>query len=367
MDIGLVHTNLIYSRGAERQLCELAYNLNKMGNDITLYTFEKKADYIFDSLLENVDIVSLDKSWHINSNNMLVSGVNVPRWYKMTKELSNKIGDHDVLNLHNTPSNWVSHFTDIKTVWTCNEPPFLSQGSQGFAKYILAPYRKFDDHLTDVDLICVLDERMKSIVSNLFSNPIKPIGSGATLIRPISHINDGFINVISVGPVIPQRRLYDIVKAFSLLNLKNVKIHFVGNIKDKVYYDKIVNLANNHDLNVIFHGVLSNEELYKLYDIADLSIMASETQPWGIFPLETFLGNIPTITSNQIGINEFIPNDDFVFKMGNIDELSNKISSIIENYEDYQKKVEKISIEINRNYSWKGYSNRFYKILKEIS
>ena len=120
MDIGLVHTNLIYNRGAEKQVCELGYYLNKMGNNVTFYTFEKKDDYIFDYLLKDIEIVSLDKPWHINSTNILFSSANIPRWYKMVKDLSKKIDNHDILNLNNTPSNWVSTCVDDKTVWSCN-------------------------------------------------------------------------------------------------------------------------------------------------------------------------------------------------------------------------------------------------------
>jgi glycosyltransferase involved in cell wall biosynthesis len=93
--------------------------------------------------------------------------------------------------------------------------------------------------------------------------------------------------------------------------------------------------------------------------------MASEKQPWGIFPLETFLGNIPTLTSNQTGINEFVSNNDFIFKTGDIRDLSEKIFSVLNNPEFYQKKVEKISNEIDNNFSWKGYSKRFYNLLEE--
>ena len=62
MDIGIVHPELIYPRGAEKQVCKLSYYLNKMGHDITIYTFEKEDNYIFDSYLENVKIVSLVKN-----------------------------------------------------------------------------------------------------------------------------------------------------------------------------------------------------------------------------------------------------------------------------------------------------------------
>ena len=50
MDIAIIHPQLIYLRGAEKQVCKLSYNLNKMGHDVTIYTFEKKENYGFDSV-----------------------------------------------------------------------------------------------------------------------------------------------------------------------------------------------------------------------------------------------------------------------------------------------------------------------------
>ncbi len=67
MDIGIVQPELIYLRGAEKQVCKLGYYLTKMGHEVTIYTFEKKENYGFDSSLENVNIVSLDTKWFINS------------------------------------------------------------------------------------------------------------------------------------------------------------------------------------------------------------------------------------------------------------------------------------------------------------
>lgn len=368
MDIGLVHPQLVFPRGAEKQICELAFHLNEMGNDITLYVFEEdKENFPLKNLLENINVVSLDKSWHIETDNLIKSSVNIPRWYKMTKELSEKLDNHEVLNLHNTPANWISKFTDIPSVWTCNEPAYLNASNVKLAS-LLKPYRVLDNRLTQAELICVLDERMKGIVGNMYNNDIEIIGSGSGLLRPIEHVDDDFINIICVGPIIHQRRVFDIVKACSIVNNPKIKIHFVGKIMDENLYKEMTDFINSKcNFEVIFHGFTSDDELYEIWDIADLAIMASETQPWGIFPLEAILGNIPTITSSQIGINEFIDNDEFIYEMGNVNELASKIEEIISNYDYFKEKTLKLSKVVDENYSWKGYSKRVYNILKEVS
>ena len=58
MDIGIVHPELIYPRGAEKQVCKLCYYLNKMGHDVTVYTFEKEGTYRL------IDYLKMSISFH---------------------------------------------------------------------------------------------------------------------------------------------------------------------------------------------------------------------------------------------------------------------------------------------------------------
>ena len=39
--------------GAEKQVCKLSYYLDKMGHDVTIYTFEKEENCVFNPLLKN--------------------------------------------------------------------------------------------------------------------------------------------------------------------------------------------------------------------------------------------------------------------------------------------------------------------------
>ena len=118
MDIGIVHPELIYPRGAEKQVCKLSYHLNKMGHEITIYTFEKKNNYLFDPLLKNIDVISLNKKWAVN----LLFGANDLRWIHLIRKISSKIKTHDIINVHNHPARWISRYTRIPVLWPCNEP-----------------------------------------------------------------------------------------------------------------------------------------------------------------------------------------------------------------------------------------------------
>jgi|GEM_PF-1782220 len=363
MDIGIVHPELIYPRGAEKQVCKLSYYLDKMGHDVTIYTFEKEENCVFNPLLENIDIVSLDEKW--------ISGpfysYNLWRWHRLIKKISEKVKDHDIINAHNHPAQWISKYTDIPTVWTCNEPY-----QHNISKYIGKMYSihsLIDRNLTiSTKLILSLSDRIKEIIKARYPDKKVDVSySGADLERNIKHVDNDYFDAVFVGPIQPQKHPFDILKAFSLINEKipNARLHFVGfttSIISRNLKKEMIKYAAKKGIETIFHGSVPNSKLYELYDIADLSIFVPEAEPWGIFPLETILGEIPTIISDQCGVKDILHDDHPVIETGNVGQLASKILEIRENYSEHKHKTAKASKLVSKKYSWEAYSNRMENI-----
>ncbi len=57
---------------------------------------------------------------------------------------------------------------------------------------------------------------------------------------------------------------------------------------------------------VIFTGFLSNEEVKKMYSIADVYVMPSVSEPFGISALEALASSTPIVISKQSGVSEVI-------------------------------------------------------------
>lgn len=57
---------------------------------------------------------------------------------------------------------------------------------------------------------------------------------------------------------------------------------------------------------VFFPGFLRGKELSQLYQIADLYILPSVSEPFGITPLESLVNNTPILISKQSGVSEII-------------------------------------------------------------
>jgi len=355
MDIGIVHPELIYPRGAEKQVCKLSYNLYKMGHDVTVYTFEKELNYIFDPLLKDVNIVSLDKKWAIN----WLFDLNQLRWINLIKKISKKIGDHEVINAHNHPAQWISRFTDIPTVWMCNEPFNKSN--------------RIDNHYTSnlklaLPISYEIENQLKARYPKL---KLETVGSGADLDRTIQHIDNEYFDMIFVGPLHPKKRQLDIIKAFISIKNKitNARLHFVGGevgVLSKRLKRSMIELARKGQVEILFYDSISDDELYELYDIADISVFVPESEPWGIFPLETILAGIPTIISDECGSKDILPDDHMVIKTRDIKQLADKILEIKSFPNDYKSKTLEYSRIIAENYSWEAYSKRMERIFQRI-
>lgn len=79
---------------------------------------------------------------------------------------------------------------------------------------------------------------------------------------------------------------------------------------------------------VIFTGFLRGEELNEVYRSADLFVMPSVSEPFGITPLESLINGTPVLISKQSGVSEVIRHalkTDF----WDVDEMANKIIAVL--------------------------------------
>lgn len=83
---------------------------------------------------------------------------------------------------------------------------------------------------------------------------------------------------------------------------------------------------------VLFTGFLRNELLRKIYKMANLYVMPSVSEPFGITPLEAIASGTPVIVSKQSGVSEIL---DHCLKVDFWDtkEMANKILSVLANEE----------------------------------
>ncbi len=79
---------------------------------------------------------------------------------------------------------------------------------------------------------------------------------------------------------------------------------------------------------VTFTGFLRGDDVAKVFSMADLYVMPSVSEPFGIAPLEALSHNVPVIISKQSGVSEVLSH---VLKVDfwDIDEMANKILAVL--------------------------------------
>jgi glycogen(starch) synthase len=79
---------------------------------------------------------------------------------------------------------------------------------------------------------------------------------------------------------------------------------------------------------VLFTGFLRGDEVRHIYKMADLYVMPSVSEPFGIAPLEALDHDVPVIISKQSGVSEVLTHA-LKVDFWDVDEMANKIVAVL--------------------------------------
>ena len=101
---------------------------------------------------------------------------------------------------------------------------------------------------------------------------------------------------------------------------------------------------------VFFPGFVSREQADQLYRMADVFVMPSVSEPFGLVPLEAISQGTPAIISKQSGVSEILKNA-LKVDFWDIDELANKITAAL-NYGALNDTLKQHSILEIKSFTW---------------
>jgi glycogen synthase len=79
---------------------------------------------------------------------------------------------------------------------------------------------------------------------------------------------------------------------------------------------------------VLFTGFLRGHDVEKVFKMADLYVMPSVSEPFGIAPLEAMSHDVPVIISKQSGVSEVLTHA-LKVDFWDINEMANKIIAVL--------------------------------------
>ena len=115
---------------------------------------------------------------------------------------------------------------------------------------------------------------------------------------------------------------------------------------------------------VTFTGFLRGADVAKVFRMADLYVMPSVSEPFGIAPLEALAHNVPVIISKQSGVSEVLTH---VLKVDfwDVDEMANKILAVLRHPPLQRVLRQQGHIEL-RKLSWRDSAEKVKKIYEEV-
>lgn len=106
--------------------------------------------------------------------------------------------------------------------------------------------------------------------------------------------------LLSVARFIPKKGLDGLIKSFAELSAQDVALVLIGGDQD-VYAPLLKILPKDIASRIYFPGFMNKEILYQYYKAADLFVLPTHHDEWGLVINEAFSCGLPVITTNRCG------------------------------------------------------------------
>ncbi len=175
--------------------------------------------------------------------------------------------------------------------------------------------------------------------------------------------------VLYVGSETPRQNVPVLIKAFARLKKKfpDIKLVKIGESQSYGARENILNLINDLHLqkDVIFVGYVTEEDMPRWYNAADILVYPCEYAGFGLPPLEAMACGTPVITANTTSLPEVVGDAGIMIDPQDHDLMANKMYEILTNNglrEDLVKKgIEKANL-----FSWGKSAKETFKIYNNL-
>ena len=208
--------------------------------------------------------------------------------------------------------------------------------------------------------------------ANIFKYPFTSIKKSEILEKNISKENKlklreelnitGENVAISVGQLI-QRKGYDLlIDAWSCMD-NNWKLIIIGSGDDREKLEELIKNKNIKNIELVDFKV--KNELRKYYESADLFILPTREDIWGLVINEAMAHGLPIITTDRcIAGKELVTNNKngFVISLEEINKIDFYLELILANIDDFQSK----SLEVSKKYTIERMAKKHIDIFRNI-
>ena len=313
---------------------------------------EKHCQELYPRLTEyNCDITVFARKGYVNDQPYTYNGVKIiPLWAPKQKSLetmchtalgilwlSRHRKDYDILHIHAIgPSlfSYAARRLGFRTIITNHGPEYERQKWGAIAKFVLRLSERVGARYAHV--VIAVSNHIKNMLFEKYASVAAYIPNGVNIpdLEPAGDTLSGF-NLepkryfLSVGRLVPEKGFHDLMEAFVKLDT-DWKLIIVGDADHEDRYS--INLKKRADQidGVIMTGFQKGRALQELYSNAGLFVLPSYHEGLPIVALEAMSYNLPMLLSD-IPANKEVALKEELFTVGDVEELSKRLSMFIEN------------------------------------
>lgn len=161
----------------------------------------------------------------------------------------------------------------------------------------------------------------------------------------------GYKVIVSVGRLTVQKGLPNLLRAFQIV-VRHAPKTFLLVVGSGEQRNELIQQAADLGIgqNVIFAGFQRGKNWRDSYGVADLFVMPSVSEPFGLTALEAIGYGAPVLISRQSGVSEMILNA-LKVDFWDIDEMANKMVAVVQNL-PLRDELYKSAYHEYRSHSW---------------
>lgn len=229
------------------------------------------------------------------------------------------------------------------------------------------------------DRILAVSERVKQVLINEYGIPgdkievvhnridyeVFEFNDGPNAFASLVKLKDqGYRVIANIGRLTLQKNLVNLMHAVKIVVDHHPKTIFLLVGSGEQEYE-LIDLAADLGIskNVIFVPFLHGKKWRDAFRIADLFVMPSTSEPFGITPLEAIGFGAPTLVSKQSGVGEIISN---VLKVDfwDVDEMANQMTAVVMN-DALRDELHKNSYQEWKKLGWGKAAKQMQKVYSE--
>ncbi len=115
---------------------------------------------------------------------------------------------------------------------------------------------------------------------------------------------------------------------------------------------------------VLFAGFLTDKDIHRAYRMADLYVLPSVSEPFGITPLESVMNQTPVIVSKQSGVKEVLKHC-LQVDFWDVDQMANKMVAALR-YKELHSELQRNSYDEASRLSWSKSAQRCIEVYNNV-